>query len=186
MLNEITVHPKPANNNAKIITTIFGVLTIIGFVGYFLMSNFEIPYRSLVGLGSLMLLVITIMLLTRYIFASLRYDVLLDTEGAPFFLVRQITGKRERSLSRFYLADVSSIDRETKEERASYKIEPGFLKYSYMPTLSPNENIRITVRSRYERAIIRIEGSDEYMNMLRTVVGEAKAQRAKEEESEEY
>ncbi len=186
MINEMSVHPKPTNNNAKLVTGVFGALTILGFVGYFLMSNFDIPYRSVVGLCSLMLLVVTIMLLTRYIFASLRYDVLFDTEGAPFFLVRQITGKRERALSRFYLADVAAIDKETKEERAAYKIEPGFLKYSYMPTLSPKENIRITVRSRYERAIIRIEGSDEYMDVLRAAVSEARAQRAKEEEAEEY
>lgn len=186
MINELSTRPKPSNNNAKLITTIMGIGTILGFAAYFLMSNFEIPYKSLVGLASLMLLVVTIMLLTRYIFASLCYDILIDTEGAPFFLVRQTTGKRERALSRFYLADVAAIDKETKAERNNCKIEAGFVKYSYMPSLSPKENIRITVRSRYERAIVRIEGNDEYMYILRSAVSEAKALRAAEEEAEEY
>ena len=126
------------------------------------------------------------MLMTRYIFASLRYDVLFDTEGAPFFLVRQITGKRERALSRFYLADVESIVRETKEERAARKTEAGFVKYSYMPSLAPKDNILITVRSRYERALIRIEGSDEFLETLRSFAAEARALRKEEEENEEY
>jgi len=186
MINEITVHPKPSNNNAKLATGIFGAIAIVGFTAYFLMSNYELPYRSVVGLCSLVFLVITIMLMTRYLFASLRYDVLNDSEGAAFFLIRQVTGKRDRALSRFYLADVAAIERETKEERGSYKLEDGFVKYSYMPTLGPKENIRITVRSRYERAVVRIEGSDEYLEALRGMIAEAKAIRAREEEEEEY
>ena len=186
VINEICVHPKPTNNNAKRLTTLFGVLTIIGFVAYFVMSGLDMPYRSVEGMCALILLVVTIMLMTRYIFASLRYDVLFDTEGSAFFLVRQITGKRERTLSRFYLADVESIVRETKEARASYKTEPGFIKYSYMPTLAPAEDILITIRSRYERAVIRIEGSDEFLETLRSFVEEAKALRRIEEDNEEY
>ena len=61
-----------------------------------------------------------------------------------------------------------------------------FIKYSYMPTLAPAEDILITIRSRYERAVIRIEGSDEFFETLRSFVAEAKALRRIEEDNEEY
>ena len=181
-MKEFSVRPKPQNNAAKNLTTAVGAVAILGFVTYFMMGRFKLPYRSLVGLVSLGFLVALIMLLVRYIFSSLSYDLFVSSDGEPMFVVRQITGKRERTLSRFLLADVAELSFETKKERKEYKMEQGFVKYSYTPTLSPEKTLRIKVRNRYEKAIVRIECSDELYFLLLDSVSEARKMRNEEED----
>lgn len=181
-MKEFSVRPRPSNNKAKNVTTAVGIFAILGFVAYFMMTRFKIPYRAFVGLFSLGFLVALIMLLVRYIFSSLAYDVIIDSDGTPIFVVRQITGKRARTLSRFLLADVAELAFETKKEREEYKMEQGFVKYSYTPTLSPERTLRIKVRNRYEKAIVRIECSDEYYKILSDGVREAQRMRIEEED----
>ena len=122
------------------------------------------------------------MLLVRYIFSSLAYDLLISSDGEPMFVVRQITGKRERTLSRFLLSDVAELSFETKKERKEYKMEAGFVKYSYTPTLSPERTLRIKIRNRYEKAIVRIECSDEFYTLLLDGVSEARKMKTEEDE----
>ncbi len=181
-MKEFRVKALPSNNKAKTLTTVLGIALILGCVAYFMMARFELPYRTLVGLVSLFLLVSVIMLLVRYIFSSLSYELYVASDGVPMFAVRQIIGKRERKLACFLLADVAELALETKKERKEYRMEDGYVKYSYTPTLFPERTLRIKIRNRYEKAIVRIECPDEYCRFLCDSVSEARKMRIEEED----
>ena len=171
MVKEISVRPKAKNNNAKIafFATLF--LSAIGFVTYFMMER----YRGFVGMVSLMVLITAILIYTKYIAPVFTYDIALDVDGAPIFIVRQTVGRRISTLCRVWLSDVSSIEREDKATRKAHKTPVGFRKYIYAPTMFPSEVYRLTLNGRYEKSEIVIECSEEFADLLREAVAEAKA-----------
>ena len=75
-----------------------------------------------------------------------------------------------------------SVKKESRAERRAHKCEQGFLQYVYAPTLSPQFSYRLTVRSRYEKAEIIIEISDDFAEYLKSIINEAKEQRSLEED----
>ena len=66
------------------------------------------------------------------------------------------------------------VEREERKVRHSHKTPKTHMKYVYTPTLDPDVSYRITTASRYERAEIVIEASDEFASMLRAYSLEAK------------
>lgn len=162
MIKEMTVRPKPQNNNAKIAFLITLFVSFVGFGVYFAMERF----RGFVGMFALFTLVTAILFYTKYIVPSFCYDLTTDSEDTPIFVVRQRTGKRETTLCRIDLASIKSIKREDKAERRSHKTPKDFRKYVYSPTLFPPAVYRITVIGRYEKAEIIIECTAEFADYL--------------------
>ncbi len=178
MFSEFSTKVKPKNNNAKIVFLITFLLSVVAFVTYFLMEQ----YRGFAGLFGFLLLVSAILFYTKYIAVDFYYDLTKDSEGTPIFVVRQIVGKRETTLCRISLSDIVKIEKETKKERSAHKTEHGVIKYVYAPTLFPSVSYRVTVKNRYERAELIIEGSDEYIAMLSEYAKEARENRVEEDE----
>lgn len=181
MIREMSVHPKPSNNKAKIAAAVSGIVTIAGFAVYFIADR----YKSLIGLVALGALVTALLFVTKYLIPVFIYDVMIAEDGTPLFIVRQKTGKRERTLCRIELAGISDIKTESAAERKKHKTPTGVVKYSYAPSLAPSVSSRIVYTSRYEKCEIIIEASEEYIDVLRAYAAEARAERAAREAEEE-
>ena len=178
MAKSFSTRPKPSNNNSKIAFFVtLGVATVL-FVVYFLMDS----YRGFVGTVALFVLVTAVLIYTKFISPTFYYDVIAEEDETPLFVVRQITGKRATTLCCIELADIISIKRETKAEMREHKTPSDYKKYVYTPTLFPTEIYRITVVSRYEKAEIIIEISEELCEVLRSLVIEAKELRVNTED----
>ena len=106
MIQEFSVHPKPQNNNAKIAFLITFLASAVSFVTYFLMDR----YRGFVGLLAVMLLVTALLIYTKYISVEFYYDIAVDDESLPMFIVRQTIGKRQTTLCRLDLADILKVE----------------------------------------------------------------------------
>ena len=178
MINESTVRPKPQNNNAKIAFLVTMLLFLLSTVGYILADK----YKGIIGLVAICFLTTSILFYTKYIAPVFSYDIMLDSEGIPLFVVRQVVGKRQATLARIEIADIRDARIETREERKNHKTPGGVLKYNYGPTLNPPMACRIFLKSRYENAEIIIEASEEYKDMLLSYAKIAREMRTEDEE----
>ena len=178
MIKELTVHPKPKNNNAKIATLIFVLIAAVGFVLYFQMEK----YRGLVGFAALFALTTGILLYTKFISPEFYYDITFDANEEAIFVVRQVVGRRQTTLSRVALADIFKIEKEVGEAYKKHKTPKNTKKYVYAPTMFPKEVYRLTVKGAYEEAEIIIECSDEFASLLKEYSKEAQAIRESEDE----
>ncbi len=185
-MKELSIHASPTNKKAN--TAFYVLLGVAALVAltYILLSNLGIKKSGLVGVLAILLITAAVFLYTKYVGVKYYYDLTLDGYGTPVFVVRQVTGKRQSTLSRISLADIARLDRETPAERRAHSTPYGTRKYSYIPTLNPDVTYRIFVRSRYEKAEVLIEISDEVADFLRREIAEAKALALSLDEQEEY
>lgn len=169
-MKELSLHATPKNKNAKIAFLITFLLSVLGFVAYSMVDRF----RGIIGLVALMFLVTAILFYTKYISPVFFYDLTLDGADNSVFVVRRIVGKRQSTFCRVDLADIVSVEHESRAEYRSHKTPRGLLKYIYAPSLFPSEVYRITVRGRYEKAEIIIEATEEFAEAVREYSREAK------------
>ena len=170
MINELSTKAKSSNNKAKI--TFY--VTFIAAAAIFAVS-FVLPrFSGLVGNVGLILIVAAILVYCKYVSPEYYYDITHDSNGSAVFVVRMISGKRQSTFCRIGLAEIVKIEREDATARRAYKTPAGVRKYSYCPTLMPDVTYRIYTRSRYEKAEIIIEVSDEFTDMLRSYAAEAR------------
>lgn len=177
MISNFSAHPKPQNNNAKIACLVMTAVSALGFIIYFMMDS----YRGFVGIFALLCLTTAILIYTKFISPEFYYDIISEDVEEPLFVVRQVVGKRSSALCRIALADIVSVEGEDKRAMREHKTDKDTRKYVYAPTLFPSYIYRITLRSRYERAEIIIECSEEFAGMLLAARDEAKAMRIAEE-----
>ena len=180
MIRDFSVTPKPKNKNAKYLMCLFFALSIASLVVSFFLKQ----YKGVVGMITFASLITAILIYTKYVAVIFHYDIVADDVEEPLFVVRQTIGKRNVTLCRIALANISSVVKETKEERRAHVSAAGVAKYSYMPTLAPEESFRISVSSRHEKAEICVEISDEFSQMLISLVGEAKAARVSDDDED--
>ena len=171
MIAELSVRPKSKNNYAR---GLFMCLLATALGVFILYLNAQ-RYRGLIGLAVICLVTAAVFIYTKYICVSYVYDITRDSEGSPIFVVRAQTGKRHTTLCRVDLYSIKEIKKETREEYKNHKIEAGFRKYVYTPTLFAPEVYRIRVVSRYEKAEILIECTAEFCEYLLSASKEAKA-----------
>lgn len=171
MINEISIHPKPQNNKAKIsfliAISIFGIALVA--------SAFVDKYRGVIALFAVISVTYALHLFTKYITTEYYYDITVPEGDLPLLVVRQVTGKRSSVLSRVALSDIVKVEFEGAELRREKKTPGGFMRYVYTPTMSPDKTIRITVTSRYEKAEIILEGTEEFAKLLSDYAAEARA-----------
>ena len=170
MIREFSVKAKPSNNNAKIV---FAILLVLAAVLVLVYSVIDL-YRGIIGVIALAAIAAAVLIYTKYISSIYYYDVTFDYRGEPIFVVRQQTGKRQSTLARIGLADVSSIEFEESSATEKHVTKRGYVKYAYLPTLLPKRFCRLTAVSRYEKAEILVEISDELADLLRTYSDEAR------------
>lgn len=177
MISEFSVHAKPRNKNSYVAFIVLLLVSVLGFCVCFSMDS----YKGVVGVFALMILTLAILVYTKFIAPAFYYDIAIDSEGIPMFVVRQIVGKRQTTLCRLDLADIVSIEYETKKQRAEHKTSHGVRKYIYAPTMFPAEVYRITAKNRYETAEIIIEGNEIFADTLKSYAEEARSLRTEDE-----
>ena len=182
MIREFSVHAKSTNKKAPMV---FAACASLAFA-FILMSMIIPSYRGVVSLLGMGLLVGAITVYTRYVSPEYYYDITFDSEGTPLLVVRQIIGKRHTTLCRIGLSEIVKIEQESAGERHRHKTPGGFVKFNYAPTLMPETTYRITTMSRYEKAEIIIEASEEFASLLRSYSAEARELMSAREENEEY
>jgi len=182
VINEFSAKAKASNNNARVA---FFTLLSAGIVSALVYMIVPV-YKGIVGLVVVALLTAAVLIYTRYIAPIYYYDITSDYEGTPIFVVRQVTGKRETTLARISLADITAVKLEGADERRAHKTEMGVRKYFYTPTLSPDVTCRISARSRYEKSEVVIEVTEEFAEMLRAYAAEARELRAAADAEDEY
>ena len=175
MINELQLRLKPTNNKAKVAFSVFGACALIAFLTYYFMRGEGISKASLVGLLGLVLLTVSLTFYTKYMSSVYYYEIMRDSVGTPLFLVKQAVGKRVSTLCRIALYEIKNIERTTPEERKGRKTPSDHRKYNYVPTFMPDVTYRLTTASRYEKAEIYIEISDEFSETLKLYVSEAQA-----------
>ena len=170
MIREFSVKPKPSNNKAR---AAFIISMALSFA-LICISTFIPLYKGLVSLGGVGLLSVAIVLYTRFIAPVYFYDIFIDSNGVPLFIVRQQVGKKYTTLCRISLHEIVKIEKQTRDQLRQHKTGNEMKKYSYLPTLDPDQVYRITTSGRYEGAEILIESSDEFANMLLSYSTEAR------------
>ena len=180
MIKDFSVTPRPKNKNAIIMMSAFFVLTAISLI----ISIFITRYKGVVGMITLLSLTTAILIFTKYVSVTFHYDILAEGMEEPLFVVRQTVGKRDVTLCRIALADINRIEKESAQVRRAHKTAAGVARYNYTPTLFPSESHRLFVSSRYEKAEIVLEISDEFEKMLTALICEARQARAENSDDE--
>ncbi len=174
MISEFSVHPKPTNNKAKITFYTFLSLFVFSTAAYLVLRAMEVEKSGLFGFIPLISVTVAIFFYNKYLGSKYYYDITFDSEGTALFVVRQVIGKRASTLCRVALYEIMKVERESAAERSAHKTPKDHRRYSYLPTFLPETTYRLTTRSRYERSEIVIECSEEFAEMMRTYVTEAR------------
>ncbi len=178
MINEFFSHAKPSNNKAK--RAFFTLLAIGALITIVYMIADR--YKGIIGLFALGAIVVAVFIYTKYIGVEYFYDITFDSHGSGVFVVRQMSGKRHTTLCRLDLYAISDVKILNSKERKAHKAAPGYKKYFYLPTLSPESVILITVNSPMEQAEITIEASEDFAKMVKSYSLEARETRFDDEE----
>ncbi len=170
MIKDFYAHAKPSNNNAKnIFVGLLGAAAMI-MVAYFTAES----YKGIIGLFAVVAITAAVLVYTKYIGVEYYYDITSDSNGSPVFVVRQIIGKRQTTLCRVDLHNITKIERISREEKRKHKTEARYKKYSYLPTIAPAYSLLIKLHSESENAEIFIEAPDEFGNLLLSYAKEAR------------
>ena len=171
MIKDFSVTPKPKNKKSIFLMCAFFALALVSLIVTFFLDK----YKGVVGMVTFLSLITAILIYTKYVAVVFHYDIIGEGVDEPLFVVRQTTGKRNVTLCRIALADITSVKKESAAERRAHKSGVGVSRYVYAPTLAPDESFRIAVFSRHEKAEIVVELTEPFAEMLMTLVAEAKA-----------
>ena len=112
MIKELSESAEAKNNNAKIAFLLTLLVAIVAFCFYFALDR----YKGIIGLFGIGALTTAILFYTKYIAVRICYDITVDAEDTPVFVVRHITGKRESTMCRINLSDIISVKKENKKQ----------------------------------------------------------------------
>ena len=181
MINELQLRLKPTNSKAKVAFSVLGACAVISFIAYYMMRNSGVEKASLIGLLGLAFLTASLTFYTKYMSSVYYYEIMIDAAGTPLFLVKQAVGKRVSTLCRIALYEIRKIECTTAQDRKTHKTPTSLRRYNYVPTFMPSVTGGLTTASRYEKAEIYIEISDEFAKTLEAYVAEAQALAGEEE-----
>ena len=170
MIRDFSAAPKRQNKKSSVLMSVFFALGAALLIASFFMDY----YRGLVGLASLFLITTGVFVYLKFVSVVFHYDIIAEDQEEPIFVIRQTVGRRNITLVRIAFREIEKIERETLSERRAHKTPSGVLRYSYCPTLAPDVSYRIYFKNRYEAGELCIEGSEEFIEMLRTAASYAK------------
>lgn len=170
MIKELSASPKPQNSNSKILMSVFFILS----AAVLIVSRLIDSYKGVVAFVGVLLLVSAILVYTKYVAIVFYYDVIITSDGEPLFVVRQLSGRREVTLCRVPLAELTDIRKETAAERRAHVRQKDCPLFVYLPTLFPPVSYRMTVGRGSERSEVLIECSEEFAALLLDYAAEAR------------
>lgn len=170
MIRDLSTKIRPSNNNARY-TFVF---CMSGGIAIALLSCILPSYRGIVALLACAFLVVAVAVYSKYVAVTYYYDLSVDNNGVPVFVIRQVMGNRQSTLCRIDVADIVNVEIESASERRKHKTPFEYRKYVYTPTLMPKKTVRLTVHGRYEKSEIIIE-NENYAEILKQNAKEARA-----------
>lgn len=171
MINEYSVSPKPSNRKAIYVSFLSFAITVVLVALY---SSIEL-YRGIVGVFALIFLTVGIFIFTKYIGPKMYYEIMIDSDGVPLLIVRDVIGKRGTTYSRVELHTIVSAEKLEGDSLKRFKCKEGFTKFTYSPTFMPDSLYCFNIVSRYEKAHVLLEVSDEFASLLMKYAEEAKS-----------
>ena len=169
MIRELSTKIQPSNNKARYAFAI----SMSGGIAIALLSSIVPSYQGIVALVACAFIVAAVAIYSKYVAVTYYYDLTVDNNGIPIFVVRQVLGNRQSTLCRIDVADIVKVEVESAKERRKHKTPFEYRKYVYTPTLMPKKSVRLTVHGRYEKAEIIIE-NENYAEILRKNAEEAR------------
>ena len=169
MIRELSTKIQPSNNKARYAFAI----SMSGGISIALLSSIVPSYQGIVALVACAFIVAAVAIYSKYVAVTYYYDLTVDNNGIPIFVVRQVLGNRQSTLCRIDVADIVKVEVESAKERRKHKTPFEYRKYVYTPTLMPKKSVRLTVHGRYEKAEIIIE-NENYAEILRKNAEEAR------------
>ncbi len=170
MIREFSVSPKPQNKNAKIVVLISLIVAALSFATRIVLDKYNWAWELLAFFA----VVVTVYISSKYIFTVYYYDIMIDTDGVPIFVVRKMIGRRQETHARVELTYITECTPVTREERKKHKTPEGVLKFNYCPTLWPARLARLGYESPEQRAELYLELSDEFCELLLSYSDEAR------------
>ncbi len=167
MIREFSFSAKSRGGRARAIFVICMASSFLFISASMLLDSF----RSLLGVIGFGLLVGAIFVYTKYLAATYYYEVRFDG-GMPLFVIRHTLGQKQTTLCRVALNEITAIEPVDAKSRREHKTPEGYNRYSYHPTMMPEECYRITVDGAYEKAEILIEINGEVASLLSSYVNE--------------
>jgi hypothetical protein len=164
MIRDFSATPKQQNKKSVIFMSAFFVAGAILFGISLFINN----YRGVVGLVALLLFTTGVFVYIKFVSVVFHYDIIAEGQDEPIFVIRQTVGKRNITLVRIAFREIEKIERETLSERRAHKTKSRVNAYSYCPTLMPDVSYRIYFKNAYESGEITVEGSEEFIEMLRS------------------
>lgn len=139
--------------------------------------------KGLISLAAVIGLTAAMFVFIRYVLAEFAYSVTCGADGEAVFVVTRTTGKRVSTMCCVRMAELSSVEKLTKEQQKQHAPDPKALKYNFAPSMSPEVVYLIKTSSRTSKCEIIIEGTDELAARLLEYSSYAKED---EEKSDEY
>ena len=168
MINDLSVRPKAQNKRAD---RIFYTLLLVAFAFVFASSMAE-RYRGVISLGAVISIVVALVIYNRYMSGQYSYEVMASSVDTPLFIVRRTVGKKATTLFNAELRTMVSVDVIAEGDGAGISRE--CRSYNFCPTLGAVRRARITFKTRYEKTVVLIEGSDEFFSTLSQYAAEAR------------
>ena len=178
MIIPFSLNPEAKNKKARFVFTACLGSAVIAII----LSGFMDKYRGIVGLFILAFFTAAIFVYNKYMASVYTYEVTMADNGEALFVIGQRQGRRYTTLCRVGLASVISVDTLNKDQLKAYKADRTIARYSYHPTMSPDELCLIKVRSSYEKADVFVELPEEYAKRIMDYSAIARANELMDEE----
>ncbi len=162
MIQELHMRVKPQNKHANIAFWLFFVLAFVVFG----VSYAVALYRGVLQLGAMFCLVTSILFYTKYIAPQFCYEITIDSQDTPVFIVTQTIGRRMTTLCRIDLADIQSAEHLSRTALKEHRVPADTRRYVYTPSLLPATVCVVTTGGHGERAQLVLEGGQDFADLL--------------------
>ena len=172
---------KPITQKKRAYPIFFTILIISGVL--VLLSVQMTVAKGLISLFAVFGLTIDMFVFIRYVLAEFAYSVTCGQDGDAVLVVTRTTGRRVSTMCCIRMAELSSVEKLTKEQKKQHAPDPKALKYNFAPSMSPEVVYLIKTASRTTKCEIIIEGTDELAARLLEYSSYAKEDEAANEDA---
>ena len=163
-MREYSFHAKSTNDLAKRLSV---TLFVAAFLLLAVIFVFSVPYAGFIEGICVVLLTFAVLLLTRFVYKSFIYRVVMRDDGRFDLTVTERYGKGETTVCRVALSGIERIekltDKNKKELRAAAK---GRKSFSYCPDILSKDEYWVFVTECSEELLIKLAPDEELLAIL--------------------
>ena len=118
-------------------------------------------YKGVISLLAMVGIIASTYIYVKYISSEYIYSVMINDNDEAMFLINKVIGKRSSLMCSFYLCDVISVQKFTKETKKEYVADPRANKYNFIVTFMKDDFYLVKTSSPLAKCEIKLECSDE-------------------------